>query len=382
MRECSKTVGVAPGKLCGKYRMRRIRVADFFCGCGGTSAGLNAAGLTLLVGIDHDHDAAQTFRSNFPRVGMVERPIETIRPKDLVDFIPKHRSFPLLFSACAPCQPFSKQNKARVRRITRTHEASLLDHLHRFISFFRPEYVFIENVPGLQRISDRTGPFARFVRFLEAKKYCFDHSVVKAQDYGVPQRRERLVLLASRLGEIKIPDPTHGPGKTTRKYSTVWEWIGDLPPLQAGESHPLLLNHRARALSDTNLKRIRSTPPGGDRRSWPRSLLLDCHRSYDGHTDVYGRLDANRPAPALTTKCITLSNGRFGHPNQDRAISVREAADLQTFPRSFVFQGSLASMARQIGNAVPVLMAQVIGESISQHFHSHPCASNGAPSNG
>jgi DNA (cytosine-5)-methyltransferase 1 len=362
--------------------MRRICVVDFFCGCGGTSAGLKAAGHKLVLGIDHEPDAARTFRDNFPGVAAIEKPIESIRSKDLLRFIPKNRSSPLLFSACAPCQPFSKQNKLKVRRITRTHKASLLDQLHRFISFYRPEYVFLENVPGLQNISDRTGPFARFVRLLCTKNYWFDHAVVKAQDYGVPQRRERLVLLASSLGPIAIPEATHGPGRTNPKYSTVWEWIGDLPAISAGECNPDVPNHRARTLSGTNLKRIRSTPAGGDRRSWPRSLLLHCHRGYHGHTDVYGRLDANKPAPALTTKCITLSNGRFGHPFQDRAISVREAADLQTFPRSFIFQGSLASMARQIGNAVPVLMAHVIGESILEHFRLHVSASNGARSNG
>jgi DNA (cytosine-5)-methyltransferase 1 len=156
--------------------------------------------------------------------------------------------------------------------------------------------------------------------------------------------------------------PTHGP-KASRPYSVVKDWISDLSPLAAGESDPNDPAHRASRLEDVNLKRIRSTPPGGTRRSWPEELVLPCHRGeHGGHTDVYGRLRWDSPASAMTTRCISLSNGRFGHPEQDRAITPREAACLQTFPREFKFVGTQVSMARQIGNAVPVLLAKTFGE--------------------
>lgn len=136
-----------------------------------------------------------------------------------------------------------------------------------------------------------------------------------------------------------------------------------MPPIAAGEVHPVIPNHWAAKLSEKNLLRIQNTPEGGDRRHWPNNLKAGCHLNYNGHSDVYGRMKWDAPASTLTTKCISYSNGRFGHPDQNRAISVREAARLQTFPDNFIFKGSLISCARQVGNAVPPLMAQRISES-------------------
>ena len=140
--------------------------------------------------------------------------------------------------------------------------------------------------------------------------------------------------------------------------------IGDYPAIRAGESHKTVPNHTAMELSELNLKRIRhTTADGGDRRSWPGELWLECHRKTTvGHTDVYGRMFWDRPAPALTCRCVSLSNGRYGHPSQNRAISLREAAALQTFPDHFVFHGTMQQIAHQIGNAVPVAFATVFGE--------------------
>ncbi len=327
--------------------------------------------MSIALGVDNDHDAGRTFQLNFPEAHLFEKRIQDLRPRDLLPHIAPVRDYILVFSACAPCQPFSKQNRNRVRRITKRHQASLLDQLHRFIRFFAPEYLFLENVPGMQQISERTGPFARFLGFLDKLGYWVDKAVVHSQDYGVPQRRQRLVLLASKLDRIVIPKATHaGDGKKTR-FSTVWEWISYLPPIAAGEEHPKIPNHRARSLSSLNLKRIRNTPEGGDRRDWPRRLLLDCHKEHDGHSDVYGRLSKHKPASALTTRCITLSNGRFGHPTQDRALSVREAACIQTFPRNFIFLGNFTSMGMQVGNAVPILLAEKFGRSIIRHYRGH-----------
>lgn len=324
--------------------------------------------MEILLGIDIDRDAEVTYRANFPKSEFLCMDARQLRPRALEPTVSRIRQYPLLFSACVPCQPFSKQNREAVKRVSRYHDAALLDEFHRFVGYFRPEFVFLENVPGLQKVSRRTGPFARFLRHLASLNYHTACGVVACQEYGVPQKRQRLVLLASRVGPIVLPSPTHGNATNSRPFSTVREWIAEFPPIAAGDTHPCVPNHRARALSPRNLERIRHTPRGGGRKDWPASLTLDCHKDHDGHTDVYGRLDWDRPAPALTTKCITLSNGRFGHPEQDRAISVREAAALQTFPNDFVFHGSLTTMARHIGNAVPVLLAKTFGQALLRHY--------------
>lgn len=268
----------------------------------------------------------------------------------------------LLFSGCAPCQPFSRQNRSLGVSDTRR---SLLSEFSRFVSFWRPDYVFVENVPGLQRIKASEGPLAAFLSCLTAEGYKFSLDVVPALSFGVPQTRERLILMASRHGEITIPKGTHG--RDGARPSTVRDWISDLPAIRAGEVHTDDQDHVAMKLSPLNLERISLTPQGKGRESWPDSLWLNCHKAHKGHSDVYGRLAWDKPASGLTTRCISYSNGRFGHPEQNRAISVREAACLQTFPRSYKFCGSTESKARQIGNAVPPLMAQRFGEAFSNH---------------
>lgn len=336
-----------------------VKVIDFFSGCGGTSAGLRRAGAEIVLGVDYDPDACRTFTANFPKAGFLQRDIRKLRTSELEPYLAKHKNAKWLFSACAPCQPFSKQ---RTHRRENDERAPLLWELVRFVRRYRPDYVFIENVPGLQSLSQQLGPFDRFVKALRRFGYNVQAGVVEARTFGVPQRRARLVLVASLVGEAQFPKPTHGPGTRHKNYSTVWDWIGHLPRIKAGETHPTVLNHRAMQLSPLNLKRIRATPEGGSRGDWPRHLRLRCHRGgYRGHSDVYGRMRKTMPASGLTTRCLSLSNGRFGHPTQDRAISVREAACLQTFPSEFVFYGNLEAMARQIGNAVPVLLAKRFG---------------------
>ncbi|MDE0036380.1 MAG: DNA cytosine methyltransferase, partial [Gammaproteobacteria bacterium] len=161
---------------------------------------------------------------------------------------------------------------------------------------------------------------------------------------------------------------THGPGTPNHDYETVRNWIEHLPPIGSGEEHPTVSNHRAAGLSALNVKRIEATPEGGGHRDWPDELKLACHKDFSGYTDIYGRMSWDAPASGLTTRCISYSNGRFGHPEQDRAISVREAACLQTFPDEFAFEGALNSMARQIGNAVPVRLAEVVGKQFVSHL--------------
>lgn len=337
-----------------------VKVYDFFSGCGGTSSGLQQAGLDIVMGLDLDRDSAQSFRANFPNADFIEADIRSLDVSALVPFVSAHqeKGEPILFCGCAPCQPFSKQNRNRTAEDPRR---SLLLEFCRFVEGCLPDFVLVENVPGLQKISTG-GPLDVFKERLTSLGYSYQVQVLPALWFGVPQTRERLVLLASRRGEIMMPEALHGDGK--QPFSTVRDWIGNLPPLKSGESHPDDPLHVAAALSEINLTRIAATPEGGGRNSWPQELWLDCHKNHVGHTDVYGRLSWDKPAAGLTTKCISYSNGRFGHPVQHRAISLREAACLQTFPRDYKLVGGLGSMARQVGNAVPPLMAKALGTSI------------------
>ena len=342
----------------------RIKVFDFFSGGGGTSAGLRSAGMDIVLGIDIDPDAQATYKANFPEANFLSADLTKTRSNKLKKYVHSCKTDPLLFCGCAPCQPFSKQNGTRKREDSRR---SLLSHFGRFVRYYRPDFVLIENVPGIQNVKAHHSPLGDFVRLLDKLNYKYVVKIVDCRDYGVPQTRKRLVLMASRSGSLVFPEKTHGEG-TKSPYSTVWEWIKGFPRIKAGQECKRVPNHRAAMLSKENLRRIRATPPGGSRRDWPRKLMLDCHKNgHDGHSDVYGRLRKNQPASALTTRCISLSNGRFGHPTQHRAISAREAATLQTFRRDFIFKGTLTSIARQIGNAVPVLLAKRLGKSFLKH---------------
>jgi DNA (cytosine-5)-methyltransferase 1 len=263
-----------------------------------------------------------------------------------------------LFSGCAPCQPFSRQNKFQSSSDPRR---TLLHEFQRFVSALRPEFVVIENVPGLQKPMN-DGPLDAFLRMLVGLGYQTELAVLRALEFGVPQERRRLVVVASRIGAPMLPRPTHA--VTKRPARTVRKAIGHLRPLDDGGIDKFDPDHAAMRLSQANKIRIRATPEGGDRRDWDRTLLSDCHLVHGGHTDAYGRMWWDRPASGLTTRCLSYSNGRFGHPEQDRAISLREAALIQTFPSSFRFEGSLTSKGRQVGNAVPPLMAKRIVQAL------------------
>jgi len=359
---------------------KNIVAFDFFCGCGGTSKGFQCAGIDIVFAMDIDSDAKNTFIQNFPRTTFCNKSITKLIRSDLEPTLDKCKESYKLFCGCAPCQPFTKQHTESPKYDTRKN---LLTQFGNIIEEFKPDFVFVENVPGLQQVSgNKRGPFPKFKKLLRKMGYYLTYGIVAAQDYGAPQLRRRFVLLASKYGEISIPAPTHGVN-FDNPYKTVRDAIADLPAIAAGETykHSRILNHRAADLSELNMMRIKaSNPDGGGRSNWPKKLWPACYtrinksgKIHAGHTDCYGRLWWDKPATGLTTRCISYSNGRFGHPEQDRAISVREAARLQGFDDTFEFTGSLNSMAKQIGNAVPVDMAFAMGS----HFMKHIKAING-----
>ncbi len=347
-----------------------VRVYDFFSGCGGASCGFRAAGMEVAFALDHDADAKATFEANFPDAHFEFADIRLVDIEAIRLQVDADRSAPVLFSGCAPCQPFTRQNTTRLK-LNQDERVPLLAHFALLVEACRPDLVFVENVPGLQKLDEGSQPFGGFLRQLDSAGYKVDYRPIKLAKYGIPQSRRRLVLIGSRHGAIRLPDETHGPAGLTggqERYATVRDWIFHLPPIRAGEAHGKVANHRAASLSPRNLERIRATPEGGGNRDWPDHLQLRCHKGFSGYSDVYGRMSWDAPASGLTTRCTSYSNGRFGHPEQDRAISVREAACLQTFPEDFIFEGSMVSMSRQIGNAVPVLLAELVGHRFIEHL--------------
>ena len=323
--------------------------------------------MDIVFALDSDPDSSRTFCLNFPSVHFRLSDIRDVPVDSVLSLVNQHKPHPILFCGCAPCQPFTKHNTVHPAR-ENDHRLPLLAYFANFIQHCAPDIVFLENVPGLQTFAHPTQPFDHFCKTLDANGYHIVTQSVRLMRYGIPQSRRRLILLASRHRPIHLPPETNGPGTPNLRYETVRDWIADLPPILASQEHPTVPNHRAAALSLRNLERLRATPEGGGHRDWPPHLKLPCHATTSGYSDVYGRLSWDRPASGLTTRCISYSNGRFGHPVQDRAISIREAACLQTFPLTFTFTGSLSSMARQIGNAVPVRLTEIFGYHVRDHL--------------
>lgn len=326
--------------------------------------GLLNAGIHVQFGLDSNPACQETYEFN-NEIPYLCRDITDVTPEELSEEYPiLHENNDLLLVGCAPCQPFSKQ-----RRSDHEHIAiNLLDEFGRFVRALEPTCVLIENVPGIQNRGHAV--FERFLDLLDEMHYHTFYGVVNAKDYGVPQKRKRLVLIAAQNFFPEEPPATYGDGLLP--YETVRGAIYRFPAIIAGENNAAYYNHCASSLSDLNLRRIAATPHnGGGRLDWPPELVLACHSNgYNGHTDVYGRMSWDDVSPTLTSKCFSLSNGRFGHPEQNRAISLREAAALQSFDDDYQFFGSIQEIGKQIGNAVPVLLAQQIGEYIlNQHEH-------------
>ena len=332
---------------------------DFFCGVGGLTRGLLNAGIQVLAGIDHDASCRETYEHNNPGVKFVHADIRKFQLGNLGLECPLPTGNDVIFAGCAPCQPFSQLRKTD----SKMQEKTLLGRFGFLVQSALPDYVLIENVPGIVRVRGYS-TFRRFLRLLDDIGYQYRFKILNAKFYGVPQNRRRLVLLASRVTSVSFPEPCHG--SDALPLVTVREAISGYPELAAGNQHPSVPNHVCASISELNKKRLEATPcDGGSRTSWPDSLHLDCHRGkHTGHTDVYGRMYWDRPAPTLTGRCASISNGRYGHPEQNRAISLREAASLQSFPDEYEFFGTLTKNAVQIGNAVPVLLAEKLGRHI------------------
>ena len=332
-------------------------VVDLFCGVGALSHGLKRAGLKIIAGYDTDSRCKFAFEENND-AKFYARDVSKLTAKEINSHFTG--KVPSILAGCAPCQPFSTYKQ----RYDEDPRWNLVAKFADLAVECSPDFVTMENVPALLRYKNGR-VFEEFCTSLQKAGYQVEWIVAKCEEFGVPQKRRRLVLLASKNQNIKPLQPTK------RKIVTVREAIGNLPALEAGKSHPKDPLHAAASLSSLNLERIKVSIPGGSWRDWPEKLRAPCHRRDTGKTypGVYARMTWDDPSPTMTTQCFGYGNGRFGHPEQDRAISLREAAILQSFPRGYKFLPkhetiSFVEVGKWIGNAVPVKLAEAIGKNI------------------
>jgi len=343
-----------------------ISAIDLFCGIGGLTYGLQKAGIKVNAGIDQDKSCKYPFEKNNNSI-FISDDVSEIDGNNLKKEFWTNNDIKVLVG-CAPCQPFSSHsNKISDKDKTKNTKWSLLNEFLRIIEESNPDIISMENVPNLSNKKI----FKDYVQELIERGYNVFHKNVYCPDYGIPQKRRRLVLLASKLGVISLIPPTTKPNK----YKTVRDSIGNLEKLANGEISKKDPLHFTTTLSDINLKRIKASKPNGTWMDWDYDLRLECHKKESGSTykSVYGRMSWDEPSPTITTQFYNYGTGRFGHPEQNRALTIREASILQTFPKKYKFyknvkEISLTKIGVHIGNAVPVKLGYVIGRSILKHI--------------
>ena len=349
-----------------RRKYRRLVAVDLFCGAGGLTRGLLDSGIKVVAGYDVDSACAYPYNHNNKPAKFYKVDVSRISSADLEKHYPPTSRKILV--GCAPCQPFSKYRQGIDNKAD--PKWKLLNHFARLATDLKPEIVSMENVPELQRHSIHDA----FAAKLEAAGYTYSAYEVYGPDYGLPQQRTRLVAFASIHGQVKLPEPTHSSSNPPKARDT----IDGLPVLGAGGVSEGDLLHRCSRLSPINLLRIKHSQPGGTWRDWPEELIANCHRKPSGRSypGVYGRFDWDKPAPTVTTQFYGFGNGRFGHPEQDRALSLREGALLQGFPPNYEFVSpteeiSMKHVGRLIGNAVPVTLGQLVGQAIRNHLRGN-----------
>lgn len=340
-------------------QMRKIEAVDLFCGVGGLSHGLKQSKVKILAGVDLDPHSKYPFEAN-NRAKFIHKSVTDITGDELASLYSADAI--KLLAGCAPCQPFSTYSQGP--RGKNDDQWRLLLEFGRIVEEVQPELITMENVPALHSHS----VFGEFTRSLEQQGYSLSHQVVECHKYGLPQTRKRLVLVGSKLGEIRLLPPSGRP-------QTVRDVLAKLPAQKAGDEDPIDPFHRSATLSDINQKRIKASKPGGTWKDWPESLVAECHKRASGKTypSVYGRMEWDKPAPTMTTQYYGFGNGRFGHPEQDRAITLREGAVLQGFPANYKFVENkdeihFTRVGRLVGNAVPPPLGRLIGKTFYNHL--------------
>jgi len=345
---------------------KRIVAVDLFCGAGGLTRGLLNAGIEVVGGYDIDEACRFPYEHNNKPAVFKKQSVVDIASEYLATLYPSGSN--RLLVGCAPCQPFSKYTQGL--ETEENERWSLLNHFGRLVGELKPDVVSMENVRELPRHR----VFRNFLTTLSFFGYHVSTYEVYCPDYGIPQHRTRLVLFASRLGVVQIIPPTH----KAEAYLTVEAAICNLPKLRAGITCSVDPLHRSCNLSKINRQRIIHSKPGGTWRDWPKELVAKCHKKRKGKTypSVYGRMEWGKPSPTITTQFHGFGNGRFGHPQQNRAISLREGAILQSFPSGYEFvepggRYHFSTIGRLIGNAVPVRLGEIVGKTINLHLRQY-----------
>lgn len=345
----------------------KLKAVDFFCSIGGMTYGFGQAGIDVVAGIDIDSSCKETYEYNNPQAKFIEADIrklsfEELKTKTRI----KENDDNLVFIGCSPCQFWSIINTDKTKS---SETKNLLKDFQRFVEHFKPGYIVVENVPGILKKAEESG-LNKFIALLEngKSKYTVVKSILNANHYGVPQKRRRFTLIASRVNNsIKLPLPKKDDTPNVKHFIGVENGFEKIPHNHKDNTKFI---HTSARLSDKNLERIkRIKRDGGSRCDWQDDdeLQLECYKkSPNSFSDIYGRMSWENPAPTITTKFHSISNGRFGHPDENRAISLREGATLQTFPKTYVFkEKSIGKIAKHIGNAVPPELAKRIGKSIN-----------------
>jgi len=343
-----------------------ISAVDLFCGIGGLSYGLKESGISIVAGVDTDEKCKYPFEKN-NQAKFISKSVTDIGITEIKNLYPKN-SIKVL-TGCAPCQTFSQFTVKNKNRET-DPRWELLYSFGKLIKGVKPDIVSMENVPQLRKYK----VFEDFKTTLTDQGYEVYWKLVYCPKYGIPQRRRRLVLLASKFGKIELLPETHD--ATNEK--TVRDAIGKVGQIKDGEVSKKDTLHRSWNLSPINKKRMQQSVPNGTWNDWDKELRSPCHRKKSGKSfkSVYARMGWDGPSPTITTQFFSFGTGRFGHPEQDRALSLREGALLQTFPKNYTLYDerepiSFNVVGRHIGNAVPVKLGNVIGKSILAHVKQH-----------
>lgn len=346
-----------------KLKIPSISGVDLFCGVGGLTHGLIKSGITIRAGIDLDTSCKYAYEVN-NNAKFIGANISKVTGQEIKNYW-KEGEIKILVG-CAPCQPFSTHSN-KVKDKEQGNKWNLLNEFIRLVVETTPDIISMENVTNLSNKQ----VFKDFVSHLETLEYQVKYKNVYCPDYGIPQKRRRLVLLASRLGSIDLIPATH----KKNNYKTVREAIGHLEAIENGERSKKDKLHFTTKLTDINLKRIKASVPNGTWEDWDKNLWLECHKKETGKTykAVYGRMSWDEPSPTITTQFYNYGTGRFGHPEQDRALTIREASILQSFPAEYKFvekgkEPLLTRIGTHIGNAVPVDLGFAIGKSIIKHI--------------
>lgn len=344
-----------------------MNVIDLFCGCGGASRGLQMAGYKVVGAVDNNPIACETYHKNIG-VKPICTDLQFFTGKQILERYDLEKDDVDLVVGCPPCQGFSSLRRTRYSEGTDSRKSLVSVFLKR-IREIQPRAVIFENVSGIANKEGKQYYLKRFINKMEDLGYRSNWDLINAADYGIPQFRKRVfVFFAKTNRSIDLPERTHSnPEKctTNKEWITVKDSISTLPVLLTGERDPVIPNHVARTHTDKIMNLIKKIPKnGGSRRSLPIDLWLPCHRKLKdrrsrGAESIYGRMSWQKPAPTITCRCTTPSSGRFLHPDQDRAITPREAARLQTFPDTFIFPDEFQASERMIGNAVPVELMKV-----------------------